>query len=128
MERKAAIKVVNSHTGSGMLTHSNTSFANINAEKDVWWLTIDMRHFTKERHILLARDPGLIWLRIAANTFPAPHKIFRIRSDKDSASIEICCNGTDSRYMRDTRSGGTGYDFHRHIEYEWDDVRETPDA
>ena len=108
-----------------MLTHSNTSFANINAAKDVWWLKIDMSHFTKESHILLARDSGLVWLRIAANTFPEPQKIFSKRQDKDSVSIEICGDDTDSRYMRDTRSGGTEYDFRRHVEYEWDDVQES---
>ena len=109
--------MVNDHLRDGVLTSYNTSFASVNRSKPVWWLNINSRKFKSEFHILLAKNPGLIWLRIEANTFPYLESVFRIRLDKDAVDLEIASGG--SQYMRDTKSGGVGYDFRPHIECEW---------
>ena len=117
MNKSQAIKMVNDHLREGVLTAYNTSFASVNRSKPVWWLNINSRKFKSEFHILLAKNPGLIWLRIEANTFPYLGSVFRIRLDKDAVDLEIACGG--SQYMRDTKSGGVGYDFRPHIQREW---------
>ena len=117
-KRTWAIEKVNEHLGYKLLESSNTSFSSINKRKPVWWFDINPKKFEKELHLLLALDRGLIWLRIKANTFPIPEEKFHYRSDKGSMSLEISCNKAD-RYLHDIRSGGTGYDFSSHVEYEW---------
>ena len=59
----------------------------------------------------------MIWLTIEANTFTNPESTFRLRSDKAMVDLEISC-GAD-RYMHDAKSGGSGYDFRRHVRREW---------
>ena len=100
-----------------VLTSYNTSFASVNRSKSVWWLNISTRKFNSELHILLAKNPGLIWLRIGAKTFACLEGVFRIRPDKNAVDLEIASAG--SQYMRDTKSGGVGYNFRPHIEREW---------
>ncbi len=118
-EKKAlAIEKVNGHIGYKLLKSFNTSFSSVNNAKLVWWLVISPKKFQKELHLLLALDQGLIWLRIKANTFPIPEEKFSYRSDNGYISLEISCNNTD-RYLHDIRSGGTGYDFSSHVDYEW---------
>ncbi len=117
MNRSQAIEMVNDHLRDGVLTSDNTSFASVNRSKSVWWINISTRKFKSELHILLAKNPGLIWLRIEANTFPCLENVFRIRLDKDAVDLEIASGG--SQYMCDIKSGGVGYDFRPHIKYEW---------
>ena len=119
MEKAEAIREVNGHLGSNVLNHSNTSFSHVNAAKSVWWLNINPQRFQRNLHILLCKEEesGLIWLKVAANTFPNLEKVFRIRDDKKVVDLEISCEG--NRYMCDIKSGGTGYNFRRHIEREW---------
>ena len=111
---------VNKHLGYNALASRNTSFSNVNKARAVWWLNIDPRKFGGEFHILLAKDRGMIWLKFEANAFPNLESIFRIRADKNAVDLEIACGGY--RYMRDIKSGGSGYDFTPHIQREWDET------
>ena len=119
MDKKASILTVNQHLGHRLLHERNTSFSNVNVSKAVWWLNIKPEKFKRDLHILLAKEDGrgLIWLRIEANSFGRLDKTFRIRLDKDAVDLEIA--STPSQYLRDVKSGGTGYNFAKHIEHEW---------
>ena len=114
---------INQHVGDQLLRTDNTIFASISSKKDVWWLTVDTRKFRRELHVILVKngDSGLIWLRIAPGSISAPKDVFRFRVKKknDCVDCEISSHPDDRRYMRDIRSGGTEYDFTRHVEYEW---------
>ena len=111
------MRMVNSHLGYRALTSRNTSFSNINKAKPVWWLNINPQRFSSELHILLAKNPGLIWLKIKANTFSDLESVFRARDDNGYIDLEIPVSGY--QYLRDIKSGSTGYDFKPHIQREW---------
>ena len=83
MDKRSAMEMVNEHWGSRLLDGGNTSFANINASKPVWWININPSKFKSDLHLLLAKegDGGLIWLRIEGNSFPDVRKVFRVRQD-----------------------------------------------
>ena len=119
MDKQSAMEMVNEHWGCRLLDRGNTSFANINASKPVWWININPGKFKSDQHILLAKegDGGLIWLRIESNSFPDLGKVFRVRRDKDCIDLEI--SSRPPKYMIDVKSGGTEYDFTKHIEHEW---------
>ena len=119
MNKSDAIRKVNKHVGDGLLNHSNTHFSNINTRYPVWWFTFSPEKLRGELHILLAKNPGLIWLRIKANAIPHPESVFRVRPDNGLIHWEIAISG--DRYLQDVIGGGTGYDFRPHIEYEWDE-------
>ena len=119
MDKRSAMERVNEHWGSRLLDGGNTSFANINASKPVWWININPSKFKSDLHLLLAKegDGGLIWLRIEGNSFPDVRKVFRVRQDNDYIDLEI--SSRHPKYMTDVKSGGTEYDFAKHIEHEW---------
>ena len=119
MNKSDAMQMVNDHIGGRALKRSNTSFSNINTRHPVWWLNINPQRFKSELHILLAKNPGLIWLRLDANAIPNPESVFRVRSDNGLIDIEIAVGG--NRYLMDVKGGRTGYDFRPHVAYEWDD-------
>ena len=127
MDRSDAIGKVNAHLGGRVLKgsgrNSNTHFSNINnSDKQVWWLNINPQRFKNDLHILLAKKQGLIWLRIKAGAIPHPESVFRVRPDKgDKGVIDLEIAADGDLYLKDVKSGGTGYDFRRHIEYEWDE-------
>lgn len=119
MNKSTAIRIVNKHVGEGLLNNFNTHFSNINkSAKKVWWFNIPPQKFENDLHILLAKNPGLIWLRIKAGAIPHPESVFRVRPDKGSIHLEIPVSG--DRYLQDIMDR-TGYDFRPHIEYEWDE-------
>ena len=120
MNKGSAIAKVNNHLGHRLLDGANTSFANINASKSVWWINVNPNKFNEDLHLLLAKNgqDGLIWLKIEANTFPDPERVFRKRQDKGLIDIEI--SSEPSRYLTDVKSGGTGYNFTRHMVHQWD--------
>ena len=95
---------------------------NINASKPVWWININPSKFKSDLHLLLAKegDGGLIWLRIEGNSFPDVRKVFKVRQDKDCIDLEI--SSRHPKYMTDVKSGGTEYDFAKHIEHAWGPV------
>ena len=118
MDKQSAMKMVNEHLGYRLLGGGNTSFANVNASKPVWWINISLDKFKSDRHILLVKgNGGLIWLRIEGNSFSDLGKVFRVREDKDCVDLEI--SSRHPQYMIDVKSGGTGYDFTKHVEHEW---------
>ncbi len=119
MDKESAIAKVNGHLGYRLLDGRNTSFAHINLAKEVWWLNISPRKFKSDLHIILVKesDSGLVWLRIKGNSIPTPEKVFRVRQDNGLIDLEI--SSRPPRYMTDIKSGGTGYDFAEHIEYQW---------
>ena len=119
MKKKSAIAKVNEHVGQPLLNYGNTSFANVNSGKDVWWVNVNPGKFEHELHIILVKDEdeGLIWLRIAPGSISAPEDVFRVKKDNGYFDFEISCS--PERYLKDVKSGGTEYDFTRHVEYEW---------
>ena len=118
MDPGAAMEKVNGHLGRRLLNRRNTHFSNVNTSKPVWWLNVPLRKFKDELHLLLAKgNGGLIWLRIKGNTFPSPKDVFRYWEDKGAIDLEISTMPQD--YMTDVKSGGTEYNFTKHIEYEW---------
>ena len=122
MEKRTAITSVNRHVGHALLNNQNTSFANENASKAVWWLNVDPDKLKRDLHLLLANDERdyLVWVRIEANTFAVPERSFRKRPDKGAIDLEL---STDpSRFLVDVKSGGTGYDFSKHVVHKWDSV------
>ena len=128
MNKSDAMQMVNDHIGGRVLKgsgrNSNTHFSNIinrstKQVPHVWWFNIPPQKFRNELHLLCAKNPGLIWLRLDAGAIPNPGSVFRVRSDKDLIDLVIAIGG--NRHLRDVNSGGTGYDFRPHIAYEWDD-------
>ncbi|MCY4474582.1 MAG: hypothetical protein OXC83_04010 [Chloroflexi bacterium] len=119
LHKYQATQKVTDFLDTSSLTNANTHYANINKSKDVWWLNIAPRKFEQDLHILLVKTNGFIWLRIKANSIRNPLQVFRMRTDKGMFDLEISSNIYD-RYLRDIKSGGTRYDFRRHIEHEWD--------
>ena len=119
MNKVQAVIKVNRYLGNAVLNYKNTHFSTINKSKLVWWLNIPPKKFSNDLHVLLANKEDsefLIWLRIEPNAIANPEKVFRIR-DTGAVDLEISCDG--NRYMYDIKSGGTGYNFRRHIEYQW---------
>ena len=119
MDKRSAMEMVNEHLGNRLLYGRNTSFANINAAAPLWWMNIKPSKFKSDLHLLLAKEGGggLIWLRIKGNAFPDVSKVFRLRQDNDCIDLEI--SSRTPQYMTDIKSGGTGYDFTKHIAHEW---------
>ena len=110
MDKQEATYSVNQCCGKESLTDSNTSFANENSAKPVWWLNIAPQKFQQELNILLAHGSGrLVWLRIPPDTFRPPFPGFRIRNN-GMVDLEISCDAND-RYLHDVKSKGKGYDF-----------------
>ena len=122
MDKRSAMEMVNEHLGNRLLSGRNTSFANISGPAPKWWMTIDPSKFKSDLHLLLAKegDGGLIWLRIKGNAFPDVSKVFRVRQDNGhKGSIDWEISSRPPKYMTDVKSGGTEYDFTKHIEHEW---------
>ena len=122
MNKQSAMEMVNDHLEYRLLNQGNTSFANVNASKAVWWLNIIPDRFGNDLHLLLVKEgqDGLVWLKIEANTFLIPEKVFRVRQDNGYIDLEI--SSKLPQYMIDVKSGGTGYDFAKHIEHKWEPI------
>ena len=121
MNKRKAIEVVNAHLGEDVLNNGNTCYSTMtsnNAGEDVWWFTVPPQKFKSELHALLAKEDGdsLIWLRIKASQVSP--ELFKQRSD-GKVDWEICAN---TPFLRDIRSGETGYDFRPHIAHQWQDA------
>ncbi len=115
MEKVSAISMVNNYVGHRLLNQRNTSFANLNASKPLWWLNISQDKFKSELHILLADDSRdrLMWLKIEADSIPEPAEVFRIRGDNGAVDLGISC--LPNTYLVDSYGGGIGYNFSKHI-------------
>ena len=118
MNKRAAMELVNSDLlHDAILNENNTHFSKVNSAKEVWWFHIPPHKFKQELHLLCAGRDCLILLTIEANSVPDPEETFRLRQDKGVIDIEISC--ALERYMHDVKSGGSGYDFRRHIRKQW---------
>ena len=119
MDKRTAIAKVNENVGYRLLNGRNTSFANVNASKAVWWLNINPNKFKNDLHLLLVNETqdGLTWLKIEANAIPEPAKVFRIRGDNGAVDLGISC--LPANYMLDVYSGSIGYNFSKYIVQEW---------
>lgn len=110
MKKHEAILIVNNYLGKTILNKGNTNFSKINDEKEVWWLNIPPDRFSNDLHLLLLTQKGFNWIKIPANSFSNLGKIFRIRSDRNVVDLEISADNRNF-YMRDIKSGGTGFNF-----------------
>ena len=82
VDKHQAIERVHSVLGHKLLNNHNTRYSNINASKDVWWFHIPPNKFKSALHLLcVGGDSRLIWLKIEANTFLNPEKVFKLRPD-----------------------------------------------
>ena len=115
MEKVSAISVVNNYVGHRLLNLRNTSFANVNASKPLWWLNISPYKFKSELHLLLADDSRdrLTWLKIEADSILEPAKVFRIRGDNGAVDLGISC--LPATFLMDSYSGAIGYNFSKHL-------------
>lgn len=121
MNKKEAIKTVNNYLEIQSLNNQNTHFSNIvtsdSNEKEVWWFNIPQKKFYLDLHLLLNKPEGLIWLKILENTFKNLGNFFLIRTDNEMVDLEISSKNTN--YMVDIKSGGTEYNFKKHVEHEF---------
>ncbi len=110
METKSEIiKYINKTYRAG-LSNMNTSFSSINVAKKVWWTTIPLKKFTEPVNLLFNDKDEVIWIVLPKNFVSSLSDNFRIRQDKDAVDIEVWAE-KDERYMKDVKSGGTGFDF-----------------
>jgi hypothetical protein len=97
---------------------SNTCFSNINESKEVWWLNIPESKCDSDFfYIILAHEDMISILNIPSRIFKIPGR-FRFREDKPCFDLEICCNRSNSNFMRDVKSKGSSYDFQQHLQEE----------
>ena len=116
MDKKQAIQLANQSTKINVtLTDQNCHFSNINKSKKVWWLNIPEIKFDRDLFILLKHENMLSVLSIPANTF-SQEELFRHQPDKNCVDLEICSDSNSLNYMHDTKSGGSSYDFRKHLE------------
>ncbi len=114
MTKQEAMRELNIRIGEEVLSSRNTHYANINNAKDVWWFNIPLDRFSNDLYLILNKKNDLIPLRIEANTFADPSRIFKIAKDKRMVDLEISAK-RGYTYMIDIKSGGTRYNFNRHI-------------
>ena len=109
MTKKDAIAYINKTYG-GDLNNANTSFSNINVAKKVWWTNIPLHKFNEPVHLLFNDTDEVIWIVLPKNFEPNLSDKFKIRQDKNAVDIEVWAKD-DEQYMKDVKSGGTGFDF-----------------
>ena len=109
MTKKDAIAYINK-TYDGDLNNTNTSFSNINVAKKVWWTNIPLHKFNEPVHLLFNDTDEVIWIVLPKNFEPNLSDKFKIRQDKNAVDIEVWAKD-DEQYMKDVKSGGTGFDF-----------------
>ena len=119
--KKQAIWVVNETLGRDELSNVNTNFSKLNKSKPVWWFNIPPLKFSNDLHLILEKKKGFFWIKIPKGTVKDVSKTFRIREDrsKDYVDIEITSE-LGIYYLRDVKSGGTGFNFEQYIEMEFD--------
>lgn len=110
METKSNIIAYINKTYRADLSNSNTSFSSINVAKRVWWTNIPLKKFSEPVHLLFNDTDEVIWIVLPKNFVSSLPDNFKIRPDRNSVDIEVWAE-TDERYMKDVKSGGTGFDF-----------------
>ncbi|REE78833.1 hypothetical protein BX611_2968 [Lutibacter oceani] len=107
MKKKELIDYINKNYQAS-LDSRNTSFSKINSSKDVWWYNVPVSKFTDDVHLLLNTQQYALWIVLPkgfAKGFP-----FKIREDKNAVDLEISAD-KNYMYLRDVKSGGTGFNF-----------------
>ncbi|SEC30585.1 hypothetical protein SAMN05192540_2850 [Maribacter dokdonensis] len=112
--KKEIIDFINK-TKKASLTTSNTSYSKINKSKDVWWLNIQTQKFNDDDvHLLLKTDKEVIWIYLANKFTKDINASFKIRPDRNAVDLEISADKS-FMYLRDIKSGGTGFDFDKYV-------------
>ncbi|WP_149304906.1 hypothetical protein [Pareuzebyella sediminis] len=114
--KKELIEFLNTNRNVG-LNSSNTSYSKINVSKEVWWLNIKPHKFRDDVNLLLRTEGKVIWVYLPKGFVKDIHAHFRLRQDKGVIDLEI---SADKKYMylRDVKSGGTGFDFSKFVKDE----------
>tara|TARA_R110001583_G_scaffold5731_6_gene30541 strand:- start:888 stop:1250 length:363 start_codon:yes stop_codon:yes gene_type:complete len=107
--KKELIEYINASVG-GALHSSNTSYSKINVSKEVWWLNIKPHKFIDDVNLLLKTEGKVIWVYLPKGFVKETLAHFRLRQDKGVIDLEISAD-KKYMYMRDVKSGGTGFDF-----------------
>lgn len=110
METKSNIIAYINKTYGADLSNSNTSFSSINVAKRVWWTNVPLKKFSEQVNLLFNDTKEVIWIVLPKNFVSSLPDNFRIREDKNAVDIEVWA-GNDEQYMKDVKSGGTGFDF-----------------
>ena len=113
MNKFTARNIVNRQLGYSSLNPNNggnVCWANINAAKDVWWVDIPIKKFTKSLHLILndERKKEFYWISINENKINNPYEYFSKLGEK-FIRIEISSREADK--FVDVKSGGTRFDF-----------------
>lgn len=111
MNKKDAIDYINKTYG-GDLNNANTSFASISISKykTVWWANIPLKKFNESVHLLFNDTDEVIWIELPKSFEPNLSDKFKIRPDINAVDIEVWAVN-DEQYMKDVKSGATGFDF-----------------
>lgn len=109
MTKKDAIAYINKEYGAD-LNNTNTSFASINVAKKVWWTNVPVHKFNDPVHLLFNTTDEVIWIELPKNFVLNLSDKFKIRQDINVVDIEVWAKD-DEQYMKDVKSGGTGFDF-----------------
>lgn len=115
--KREAIDVVNMFVGRNQLSNSNTNFSSLNKAKPVWWFDINAARFSKDLHLILAKQKGFIWIIIPKSVVINPSKTFYIRKDNGLVQLVISAE-SGFNYLRDTK--GSYFNFEHYIEKEFD--------
>lgn len=113
MNKKDLINFINNEY-SANLNNINTSYSNINAAKNVWWLNISTNKFINTVNILLCSDNSVYWISIPPNQMLKLDSNFKIRLDKDVVDLEISAD-KNFKFLIDIKSGGTEFNFKNYI-------------
>ncbi len=108
MKKSEAINKVNSLINKNILNNVNSSFANINKAKPVWWLNIDPDKLNYDLFILLVSSSKMYVLHIPPNKIINPTSKFRLKGK--ALDLEIGSN-PGMEFLRDVKSGGTMFNF-----------------
>jgi hypothetical protein len=109
MTKSQLIAQIN-QTHKGGLNNANTSFSSINKSKEVWWFNIPVPKFNEDAHLLLSGSDYALWLRLPKEFVKQLASTFKIRQDKDAVDLEISADKS-FKYLKDVKSGGSGFDF-----------------
>ena len=116
MKSKSEIIAYVNKTFGADLNNTNTSFASVSESKykTVWWTTVPVHKFNEPVHLLFNDTDEVIWIELPKNFVLNLSDVFRIREDKNAVDIEVWAKD-DEQYMKDVKSGGTGFDFKPYI-------------
>ena len=99
------------------LNNSNTSYSKINKSKAVWWFNVRTDKFSDVVNLLLNEGSKVIWITLPKGFVSYLYTTFKVRKDKDAVDLEISAD-RNFKYMKDVKSGGTGFDFSGYVNEE----------